>query len=90
MWNWIWVLPTGSNRDEGSTLSDEKGNSSHHDEHPDPRPDGKTSQNSLNAQRTHCVTFKRIGTTKEQHSQRILADVGQGETVEMILRPDCF
>ena len=87
VWNWIWVWSTSDSSDEESIenlLSDDEGNSSN---------DEKT-QNSNTSQytHTHCVVFKCTGATKEQHSQRVLAEVAsklrKGETVEVMLRPE--
>ena len=56
VWNWNWVLPTGSDDEStGSQLSDgEDGYFS---------DDGNT-QKSSSTQYTHCVVFKCIGVTK--------------------------
>ena len=87
VWNWIWVSSTSDSSDEESIenlLSDDEGNCSN---------DDKTQNlNTSQYTHTHCVVFKCIGARKEQHSQRILAEVApklrKGETVEVMLRPE--
>lgn len=81
------MLPSGSESDDESTGSqlsyeEEEGNSC---------DDGNT-QNSSSIQYTHSVIFKCNGTTKEQHSQQVSAEVAsrlrKGEVVKVMLRPE--
>ena len=80
VWNWNWVLPTGSDDDSiGSQLSDgEDSNSS----------DGNDTQKSSSTQYTHRVIFKCIGATKEKVLAEVASRLRKGEVVKVMLRPE--